>query len=457
MTTDSFSDNRKKRHIYMDSKLDDLPLTMEAYRVYCHLCRRAGCDNNAFPSYKSIGEACFRGSFPNSPTDSLRRKAIAAVNELIAWNLIHKTSRSFDGLQTSNHYSLTDMEDWFTASSTPSTLIRGSKQHKSAGGTPSSVGGIPLVVLGGHPGSAGGTPPVVLGGHPGSVGGTPKDYPIEDYPIEVYPLKDALRTQELCVCEETDLEQLNQQKEPIPESSSLLSNQSKSSHQTDNPSCRLSTAGGSFDFIEQANKDPYKSAQNVEELIEAWITDPTTFADDFVPLAVRDKIKWSRWVLPWRSRERKLHPQYQNFNPIVVDLVAVELASTASCTKAEKITHAIAVMNTWEKTKGGWTNLMQRYQQALLNKRSLTQPTNPNPTPKPNISLAQAIAQDEQRRHQEQAKQTNSALPQHSSETLNIKEKLLSLANAQKTRTSSRLSAAALLEVEAQLKQALGA
>ncbi|WP_414756582.1 hypothetical protein [Anabaena sp. CCY 9910] len=80
MTNDILSDNRRKRHIYMDSKLDDLPLTMEAYRVYCHLCRRAGCDNNAFPSYKSIGEACFRGSFPNSPTDSLRRKAITSLN-----------------------------------------------------------------------------------------------------------------------------------------------------------------------------------------------------------------------------------------------------------------------------------------------------------------------------------------------------------------------------------------
>ncbi|BAT56701.1 hypothetical protein NOS3756_57130 (plasmid) [Nostoc sp. NIES-3756] len=182
MSTDSFSDNRRKRHIYMDSKLDDLPLTMEAYRVYCHLCRRAGCDNNAFPSYKSIGEACFRGSFPHSPTDSLRRKAIAAVNELIAWNLVNKTSRSFDGLQTSNHYSLTDMEDWFTRPTSSSTLIRGSKSLGGAGGT---LGG----VLGEHPPSAGGTPLVVLGGHPGSAGGTPKDYPIEDYPIEDYPVK----------------------------------------------------------------------------------------------------------------------------------------------------------------------------------------------------------------------------------------------------------------------------
>ncbi|MHC5779868.1 hypothetical protein, partial [Nostoc sp.] len=135
MTTDSFSDNRRKRHIYMDSKLDDLPLTMEAYRVYCHLCRRAGCDNNAFPSYKSIGEFCFRGSFPNSPTDTLRRKAIAAVNELICWNLITKTSRENNGLQTSNHYSLTDMEDWFPNPLKPSSLIRGKKDLGGVGGT----------------------------------------------------------------------------------------------------------------------------------------------------------------------------------------------------------------------------------------------------------------------------------------------------------------------------------
>ncbi|WP_414546377.1 hypothetical protein, partial [Nostoc sp. CCY0012] len=141
MTNDTFSDNRRKRHIYMDSKLDDLPLTMEAYRVYCHLCRRAGCDNNAFPSYKSIGEACFRGSFPHSPPDSLRRKAIAAVNELIYWNLITKTCRAKDGFQTSNHYSLTDLEDWFPTPSQPSSLIRGKKDSSGAGGTPRGAGG----------------------------------------------------------------------------------------------------------------------------------------------------------------------------------------------------------------------------------------------------------------------------------------------------------------------------
>lgn len=378
MTTDSFSDNRRKRHIYMDSKLDDLPLTMEAYRVYCHLCRRAGCDNNAFPSYKSIGESCFRGSFPNSPTDTLRRKAIAAVNELICWNLITKTSRENDGLQTSNHYSLTDMEDWLPNPLKPSSLIRGKKDLGSDGGTPSSVGGTLGGVLGEHPGSAGGTPPVVLGGHPGSAGGTPKDYPIKDYPIEVYPLKDAPLATPLAppthesVCEKEELDLTTEEielEEPTPQLPASLSKNSESLQQTDNPSCRSIIPAGSFEKIEQSKKkqvidDPYKSAQNVKDLIDAWITDPTAFADDFVPLVVRDKIKWNRWVLPWHSGERKLNNLYQNFNPIVVDFLAQELATKSKRSAQLEITHAIAVINTWEKTKGGWTNLMQRLSQA---------------------------------------------------------------------------------------------
>ena len=389
MTTDSFRDNRKKRHIYMDSKLDDLPLTMEAYRVYCHLCRRADCDNNAFPSYKSIGEFCFRGSFPNSPTDTLRRKAIAAVNELICWNLITKTSRENNGLQTSNHYSLTDMEDWFPNPLKPSSLIRGKKDLGSDGGTPSSVGGTLGGVLGEHPGSAGGTPPVVLGEHPGSAGGTPKDYPIKDYPLKDAPLATppAPPTQE-CVCEkeeldlttkEIELEEPSLEKptpeEPTPQlptslrdATRTLSKNSESSQQTDNPSSGSTIAAGSFEKSEQSNKlqitCPYKTARNVKELIDAWLTDPTAMSDDSLPLLVRETIKWNCWVLPWRNGERKLNNLYQNFNPIVVDFLAQELATKSKRSAQQEIDHAIAVMNTWEKTKGGWTNLMQRYNQA---------------------------------------------------------------------------------------------
>ncbi len=36
MTNDILSDNRRKRHIYMDSKLDDLPLTIEKLKTIAY-------------------------------------------------------------------------------------------------------------------------------------------------------------------------------------------------------------------------------------------------------------------------------------------------------------------------------------------------------------------------------------------------------------------------------------
>jgi hypothetical protein len=196
---------------------------------------------------------------------------------------------------------------------------------------------------------------------------------------ETPPTQNALSAQKSRVCE---TEQLNLEK-PTPEKPSLeestskeptlqqptsLLKNSKSSQQTDNPSCRPTIAAGSFEKSEQSNKPqltcPYKTAKNVKELIDAWLTDPTAMSDDSVPLLVRETIKWNRWVLPWRSGERKLNNLYQNFNPIVVDFLAKELATKSKLSPQLEIDHAIAVMNTWEKTKGGWTNLNQRLSQA---------------------------------------------------------------------------------------------
>ncbi|MBD2527426.1 hypothetical protein H6G86_34865 [Nostoc sp. FACHB-133] len=477
MQSDGSSYGRRKRHIYIDSKLDDLPLTMEAFRVYSHLCRRAGCDNNAFPSYKSIGEVCFRGSFPSSSTETLRQKAIAAVSELLSWNLITKTSiTKSNGSVSSNQYQLTDIDDWFGFPTKQSSLIRGKNRGSS--------GGILGVVLGGNQGSNGGIPGVVVGEDQGSSGGIPKDYPIKDYPTEVYPLKDAPLatppappTQE-CVCEKEELDLTTEEIEleepslekPTPEEPTLqlptsLSKNFESSQQTDNPSSGSTIAAGSFEKSEQANKPqltcPYKTARNVKELIDAWITDPTAFADDFVPLVVREKIKWNRWVLPWHSGERKLNNRYQNFNPIVVDFLAQELATKSKLSAQLEITHAIAVMNTWEKTKGGWTNLNQRYQQALqTEKQPLPQQHTAlahkvkNTT---NSSLEDALAQDRIRRQQEQSIRVPSNGYQHSPQMLELKAKLQAKANEPKVPSNTRPSSTNLREVEAQLKLALRA
>ncbi|WP_228058601.1 hypothetical protein [Nostoc sp. LEGE 12447] len=188
------------------------------------------------------------------------------------------------------------------------------------------------------------------------------------------------------VCEKEELDLTTEEieiEEPIPEKPSLeestpeeptlqqptsLLKKSESSQQTDNPSRGSTIAAGSFEKAEQSNKPqltcPYKTARNVKELIDAWLTDPTAMSDDCVPLLVRDSIKWNRWVLPWRNGERKLNNLYQNFNPIVVDFLAQELATKSKRSARQEIDHAIAVMNTWEKTKGGWTNLNQRLSQA---------------------------------------------------------------------------------------------
>ncbi|MCC5620643.1 hypothetical protein LC574_04700, partial [Nostoc sp. CHAB 5715] len=253
---------------------------------------------------------------------------------------------------------------------------------------------------------------------------------------------------------------------------------------------------------EQSNKKlqltcPYKTARNVKELIDAWLTDPTAMSDDSLPLLVRETIKWNCWVLPWRNGERKLNNLYQNFNPIVVDFLAQELATKSKRSARQEIDHAIAVMNTWEKTKGGWTNLMQRYQQAVLQTEKQSPPqqhtalahrvknttelggakgkgegekvSNPLPltySPFPNhhaaflgsqtnsITLEDALAQDQMRRQQEQSIRVPSNEYQHSPQMLELKAKLQAAASSPKVLSNTRPSSMNLREVEAQLKLA---
>ncbi|WP_335116823.1 hypothetical protein [Nostoc sp.] len=260
--------------------------------------------------------------------------------------------------------------------------------------------------------------------------------------------------------------ELEEHKQPTPQLPTSLSKNSEFSQQTDNPSRGHNTAAWSFDKSEQTNKlqltCPYKTAQNVKELIDAWLTDPTAMSDDCVPLKVRDSIKWNRWVLPWRSGQRKLNNLYQNFNPIVVDFLAQELATKSKRSAQQEIDHAIAVMNTWEKTKGGWTNLNQRLSQAVLQ-------TEKQPLPQQHTALAHrvknttsitledALAQDHKRRTLEQSIQVPSNEYQHSPQMLELKAKLQAKANEPKVPSNTRPSSMNLREVEAQLKLALRA
>lgn len=144
-----------------------------------------------------------------------------------------------------------------------------------------------------------------------------------------------------------------------------------------------------------------------------------------------------------------------------MDFLAAELATKSKLSAQLEITHAIAVMNTWEKTKGGWTNLMQRYQQALqTEKQPLPQQHTAlayrvkNTT---SITLEDALAQDRIRRQQELFKQVPSNEYQHSPQMLELKAKLQAAANAPKVPSNTRPSSMNLREVETQLKLALRA
>jgi len=144
--TDQLRD-RRKRPVFIHSSLDDLPLSMEAFRVYCHLARRVNDHNEAWPSYRTLGECCFRGSYPASTSDSLRRKAISAVGELIQWNLVAVENRpANDGSQTTNLYSLTDELEWNTSNTTPSANARKSRTYQPRQKS-GSVQNIPETIL----------------------------------------------------------------------------------------------------------------------------------------------------------------------------------------------------------------------------------------------------------------------------------------------------------------------
>jgi len=97
--------------IFVRSEVDDLGLSVEAFRVYGHLARRAGNNNDAWPSYQSIGDTCFSGSLK---PESRRRKAMRAVKELTSRGIIAVTRRRLSGRKgsLSNQYQIVPLSKW---------------------------------------------------------------------------------------------------------------------------------------------------------------------------------------------------------------------------------------------------------------------------------------------------------------------------------------------------------
>ena len=103
----------------------------------------------------------------------------------------------------------------------------------------------------------------------------------------------------------------------------------------------------------------YAQAANVWELVDLCLDSPD-LADAKPPselLAVyNEKYRWSQWRWPWRSLNKTR--DFGTFNPEVVKKLAAQLAVKDKATPAQKYDHAIATINLWEQTKGGWANLI---------------------------------------------------------------------------------------------------
>lgn len=134
MTIDSVSEiilrDERTPWLNIHSAYDEMPLTIEAFRVLCHFARRANNETKETKTtYKNIGEVCFKATYPNSAPNTLRRRAIKAVSELEGFGLVRKEPWYTDGGDLlGNIFILTHTTSWkldFDPSLTNNSLVRG--------------------------------------------------------------------------------------------------------------------------------------------------------------------------------------------------------------------------------------------------------------------------------------------------------------------------------------------
>jgi DnaD/phage-associated family protein len=154
--TDQLID-RRDLPVFIHSDVDDLPLTPNAFRLYCHLARRAG-NGTAWPSYQSMGDTCFKGL--SESADYRRRLALENMKELVSAGLVAKEERTDGaGRNLTNVYYLTPRSAWTIGVSNntpPCTTIRemgvsnntlGVVSNNTLKGTPSEGSPITDVVV----------------------------------------------------------------------------------------------------------------------------------------------------------------------------------------------------------------------------------------------------------------------------------------------------------------------
>ncbi|MBD6620841.1 hypothetical protein FNW02_35100 [Komarekiella sp. 'clone 1'] len=449
--TDTAIRNRFSSEVFASAFFDDYPLEAEEFRLYVHIQRRAG-NSGCFESIPKMAQHC----------QIAEKTAKHAVKLLLKAGMIRIQQRS----GTTNVYTLTPASQWVNPdqvqllrSQIKKGRVKNDPSQKSTGCNfdPSQKG----------MGGGGKFDPTSGGIFAPGVGSkmTDEGIPIKEIPIKVLPLRDApLQNNPLlndvCVCETEQtnlLEQVNQsQEEPTPQQLTSLLKKSEYKQQTDNPSCGLSIAAGSFDKVEQVNKAESNQAsepkrvkfQSIEDLIDQILLDPSIMASDSLPAVYKSEIKMRGWRFPWRTTTRD--KIYQTCDRRLVELIAAERASWDKVSCEQKIPAVISSIVNWESTKGGWEKLMSYWQRILQQQPA---PTATASNDSRNISLAEAIAQDKLRRQQEELKPQPELMPLD-----HIKQQLLAKlevdAVPKTVQSTSRFSHHSLRELEAQLKLA---
>jgi DNA-binding MarR family transcriptional regulator len=97
---DQLHDNRRPPAIWLHRAIDDMALDPYEFRVYCHLCRRAGANGRAWPGMQSIAAKCRMG----------KAKVKMCLIALVERGMIEVESGKQDGKP--NVYRLNDLDKW---------------------------------------------------------------------------------------------------------------------------------------------------------------------------------------------------------------------------------------------------------------------------------------------------------------------------------------------------------
>ncbi|QLE53580.1 hypothetical protein FD724_37595 (plasmid) [Nostoc sp. C057] len=364
--------NRTAFEVFIPGFFDDYPLESSEFRLYAHIQRRAGV-SGCFESIPKMAKHCYMAL----------KTAKNAIKLLLAAGMIEIQER----IGTTNIYTPTTPSSWVSPNQVP--LLR--SQIKTIKETPAKINPSQNCTGGGGNFAPSGGVNSAWG-----VGSnlTHKGIPIKGIPSKEFTLR-AVPPKSEYVCEETNLDlQPNQEKEPIPESSSSqsnqeepipesltsLSNQSETLHQTDIPSCRPTIAAGLLDKNEQANKKPSKPRfQSIDDLLNHILLDPGILASEPLPAVYRNEIKLRCWRFPWRTSCRD--NIYQTCDRRLVELIAKERAEWDKVNWQQKVPTVIKSISNLEVSKAGLEELLVYWSKVLESSTPQTEQSKANDQP----------------------------------------------------------------------------